>query len=219
MARKKKKEEPVVATPEVEEVKDESSAVIDEMEDTIRMLETKLEKLSKQKEDELKEVLDSVKKEFKENDAPVRDSIIDSLDKDDTSTISGGDDNTTEDISASSASTSRIIDKDDNPLSNQTYEIDPEEKQEYLIQIYLLYPITSGEIMVQIDSFLNIYQVQENRKLIQECESKIMKTNEPQPLQISVTTKEDPYKEKTITFSKVIGIAHSLPMITSITTM
>lgn len=183
---------------------------ISEMEETIKNLEAKLEKMSKKRkgnEDPFEEYA-SGNSGVSASESVKGNSSLSSF------VVSGADESA---VSDGNASSSRIIDKDENPLSNRTYEVDPEQKEEHLIQIYLLYPITSGEIMVQIDAYLNIYQIAENRKLIQKCEAEIMKTNEPQPLQISITTKEEPNREKTVTFSKVIGIVHSLPMITSIT--
>lgn len=207
MARKAKKTENAETANAIN-----PSDEISRMEETIKILEAKLDRLTKKKKD--------------------NENSEDSTDSDSSSSISKNSRldsslssfRVSDDIKDSSCADngnndSRIIDKDENPLSNKTFEIDPEQKENYMIQIYLLYPITSGEIMVQIDAYLNIYQVAENRKLIQKCEAEIMKTNEPQPLQISVTTKEEPNREKTLTFSKVIGIIHSLPMITSITTV
>lgn len=193
------------------------SEEITKMEETIKNLESKLEQMSKKKSS-----LPNINEEDESNedfDADIDSDSLDTVDKSDPLFDGYRDSDMDKDDGSSSSSNARMINKDENPLSNKTFEIDPEQKEEYLIQIYLLYPITSGEIMVQIESYLNVYQVAENRKLIQKCEADIMKTNEPQPLQISVTTKEEPNKEKTITFSKVIGIVHSLPMITSITTI
>lgn len=193
------------------------SEEITKMEETIKNLESKLEQMSKKKSS-----LPNINEEDESNEdfnADIDSDSLDNVDKSDPLLDGYRDSDMDKDDGSSSSSNARMINKDENPLSNKTFEIDPEQKEEYLIQIYLLYPITSGEIMVQIESYLNVYQVAENRKLIQKCEADIMKTNEPQPLQISVTTKEEPNKEKTITFSKVIGIVHSLPMITSITTI
>ncbi len=193
------------------------SEEITKMEETIKNLESKLEQMSKKKSS-----LPNINEEDESNEdfnANIDSDSLDNVDKSDPLLDGYRDSDMDKDDGSSSSSNARMINKDENPLSNKTFEIDPEQKEEYLIQIYLLYPITSGEIMVQIESYLNVYQVAENRKLIQKCEADIMKTNEPQPLQISVTTKEEPNKEKTITFSKVIGIVHSLPMITSITTI